>query len=266
MPRDAISGKRSRADDAVESLPSARPRLDSVSSVLAHIAASTSWQELFEVGDDGAADDGASDLHTRARAVRNRLVRVAHPDRCTSSDTRLEAQRATANLNRLWDEACRHFAPSGGSSGGNDGPCGAQLGTWCAGLLPSPLTPAAELGGSLELLARASRIEGNRPPAMLEVSSLCEKRSGPIRLSVLRDGSCTLAWPTLPMPTTLCNLPSMPPTTSMRLQLCSVQSWALTWATVTWTRSAAADSFLWPQIGAYRRRWLPNASARTSHS
>jgi len=154
-PMDQLSGAAAAES---EPLPT-RPRLASAAAVLAHIARATSWQSLVEVDPELPAVE----QHARMRAVRNRLVRVAHPDRMPEAEQQRAAVEATANLNRLWEAACR----------GDEQPKPDSIGLAMAAqpLLMPPQPPVGGdvvPNGSLELLANASRVEGSMPPAMLE--------------------------------------------------------------------------------------------------
>ena len=153
----SASRKRS-APETREAEPSTSlARLESVQDLLGRVASARDWKHLFEFDGDLAVDEQL----LRMRAVRNRLVRATHPDR-SSVETQDVAIAATTNLNRLWDQACAAF----------DEPLSASMdgGVLGASEPPGRLMPprSIEPGGSLEMLANASRVHNNTPPTMLE--------------------------------------------------------------------------------------------------
>ena len=152
-------------------------------SVVDMVISATDWRELFEV--PASAGGGLlGEAHVHARTVRNRLVRVAHPDRATDAGSAQRHTRATAHLNILWEQALRHFGESAGGSGvGGDQGGGVAARELAAGrgagiiaqqppaLLGGPPSerrpPVVEPGGALAILRGACALT-NGVPSMLE--------------------------------------------------------------------------------------------------
>ena len=149
---DNAKRKRAAAHE-VHSPPATRARLTH-GDIISRIASATDWSELFERDDTLTMEDQLINM----RAVRNRLVRMAHPDRASNERERQLATAASANLNRLWDQALHSEA-----SVEQKVLSGAALSL----LLPRP-SPAVEPGGSLEMLTNACVVQNSQPPTMLE--------------------------------------------------------------------------------------------------
>eukprot|EP01044_Picomonas_judraskeda_P021249 COSAG03_NODE_4952_length_1380_cov_1.728337_1_plen_259_part_01 len=132
-------------------------------ATLERVLAASDWRALFFVGPEGASD--SSSVENAARAVRNRLVQVVHPDH-VPLEQRLRATQAAQHLNMLWDQARHHF--NGGAAGdpgsqGSSAPADGDSLTADAAADPGmrlligtsgvPVQP----GGSLDLLMREVR-------------------------------------------------------------------------------------------------------------
>jgi hypothetical protein len=130
-------------------------------STVDRVLSAKSWQELFEV--DATTGD-EQQQHTRARAVRNRLVRIVHPDNSPPDpQSQQQAHAATAHVNQLWDQARRFFAPEQQTGGSEAAAATSTPLLSCS--IPAHGAAAVEPGGSLEMLATATCMQ---PPVMLQ--------------------------------------------------------------------------------------------------
>jgi hypothetical protein len=148
-------------------------------ATIQRVLEASDWRELFGLPAGGVAaaeGDGSSSRaeEVAARAVRNRLARVVHPDH-VPDEQQARATQAAQRLNELWSQARQHFHEEGegrftsGLSGADT--AGGGGGTYLAASVPAvPLLmltggPAVAAGGdiglasvvpggSLELLAR----------------------------------------------------------------------------------------------------------------
>ena len=122
-------------------------------ATLDRVLAASDWRTLFLVEAELASEGGG--VEVAARAVRNRLVQVIHPDH-VPLEHKLRATQAAQHLNMLWDQARLHF--SGGESADDQqaddtsltGAAAAAPGAWL-------LTGIEQPGGSLDLLEREVR-------------------------------------------------------------------------------------------------------------
>ena len=172
-----LTNKRSRGDEsdgAAESSARSRQRVQpSTNTIIDRILQATDWRALFEVRTNfGDGNSDSIEAQWAARSVRNRLMRVAHPDRATDDVSMQRANAATSNINLLWEQAMRAFEPSGTSVSSHNDAAVQGMPTFGLGpsgmLMPPPSQPAAiEPGGALEILKRACAL-GERPPSMLE--------------------------------------------------------------------------------------------------
>jgi len=161
------ASKRNHDDDAQRATI---PRLkgpESAGDILDRMTAAVDWRDLFDVSPQAA---GSEEVHVAARTVRNRLVRVAHPDRTADPEQRQRHTIATANLNRLWEQAMRHFDQSSppAPASGEPGPPGTALqfnGSSPPPAMLMPPPPTVEPGGALEMLRSAVT---STPPLLLE--------------------------------------------------------------------------------------------------
>lgn len=145
--------KRTRDDGDNSDQGGTRQR--TATSILDRVNGTEDWRTLFEVPADDSTS--AEDLHSLARGVRNRLLRVVHPDMATDPGMRDSFHAATVRINRLWDQASASLAPSGPSQETRPAPSTA-LRITMSGVVVEP-------GGSLEMLSRATIAN---PPAMLK--------------------------------------------------------------------------------------------------
>ena len=144
----AITAKRSRDADGPDQADTSRRRAISMDTILESTTGERDWKALFEVSEENEATS-TEERHALARGVRNRLLRVVHPDQATSPAMRDAFHAATVNINRLWEVAIASLAPPGLVHAPSEGE-GKQF--------------LSEPGGSLSMLAQATL--GN-PPAML---------------------------------------------------------------------------------------------------
>ena len=127
-------------------------------ATIERVLAASDWRALFLV----EAEGGSAAAEVAARAVRNRLVRVVHPDHVPPGQ-RERATHATQHLNRLWDQARQHFPSSAPAAPSRAAGSSVAAGSLAAAApaaraaLPPPAAPSEEPGGSLELLSREVR-------------------------------------------------------------------------------------------------------------
>lgn len=162
---DAASSSAAAVGFPAEKRSRGSSRRTGLDATLERVLAATDWRSLFLAEAEGGASDRGS-VEIAARAVRNRLVQVVHPDH-VPLEHRLRATQAAQHLNMLWDQARRHF--TGGASadseaderagGGRDPAAGDGSLTGAAAAAPGAmlLTGMEQPGGSLDLLLREVR-------------------------------------------------------------------------------------------------------------
>lgn len=160
-----------RNHDEADAQRATRPRLkgpESAGDIVDRITAAVDWRDLFDVSPQA---DSSEEVHVAARTVRNRLVRVAHPDRTADPEQMQRHTVATANLNRLWGQAMRHFdGSSAPAPAGEPAPPSTALqfngsSPPPAMMMPMPPPSTVEPSGALEMLRSAVT---SRPPLLLE--------------------------------------------------------------------------------------------------
>ena len=125
-------------------------------ATLDRVLAASDWRTLFLVEAEVASEGGG--VEVTARAVRNRLVQVIHPDH-VPLEHRLRATQAAQHLNMLWDQARLYFTGGESADCGTDQQADDTSLTGAAAAAPGAmlLTGMEQPGGSLDLLSREKR-------------------------------------------------------------------------------------------------------------